>query len=197
MVMPMGLRNAPATFQAFLNSIFREYIDEFVVIYLDDILVLSDNREDHLRHLRIVLTKLRDYKLYVGRNKYELMQEETEFLGLIVGRNGVKIGEERKRVIKEWPLPQNITELRSFLGLVQFFRRFIRKFSRIAAPLTNLTRKHSTISQWDTECETAFETLKAALVTAPIIQSPDWSRPFMCHTDASQIAVGGNLTQMN
>lgn len=125
LVMPMGLRNAPATFQALLNSIFRDYIDEFLVVYLDDILIFSDTKVDHIRHLRIVLTRLREHELYLGSNKYELLREETEFLGLIVGRNGIKMGEDRKRLIREWPIRKNITELRSFLGLVQFFRRII------------------------------------------------------------------------
>lgn len=148
LVMPMGLRNSPATFQALMNSIFGDCIDDFIVIYLDDILIFSDTREDHLKHLRIVLTRLKEHQLYVGKNKYEMMKTETEFLGLIVGRDGVKIGDDRKRVVKEWPVPKNITELRSFLGLVQFFRRFIRHFSEVAAPLKNLTRKNGSISKW-------------------------------------------------
>lgn len=107
LVMPMGLRNAPATFQALMNSIFRDCIDDFVVIYLDDILVFSDTREDHLRHLRIVLTRLKDNELYVGKNKCELMRSETEFLGLIVRRNGVRVGDDRRKLIRDWPIPSN------------------------------------------------------------------------------------------
>lgn len=106
LVMPMGLRNAPATFQALMNSIFRDCIDDFVVVYLDDILIFSESREEHLNHLRIVLSRLRDHELYVGEKKFELMKTETEFLGLIVGRDGIKIGEERKRLIQEWPVPK-------------------------------------------------------------------------------------------
>lgn len=105
-----------------MNSIFRDCIDEFIVLYLDDILSFSDNRLDRLKHLRLVLTRLRENEIYVGKTKFEFMQEETEFLGSIVGRTGVKIGEERKRLIREWPTPRNITEIRSFLGLVQLFR---------------------------------------------------------------------------
>lgn len=195
LVMPMGLRNAPATFQALMNAIFRDCIDEFVVIYLDDILVFSDSREEHLNHLRIVLTRLRDNQLYIGNKKYELMQEETEFVGLVVGKSGIKVGEDRKALIKDWPTPTNITELRSFLGLVQFFRRFIKDFSKIAAPLSNLTRKNSSISNWNSTCDDSFQTLKDSLISAPVMKAPDWSRPFLCHTDACQLAVGGTLTQ--
>lgn len=197
LVMPMGLRNAPATFQALMNSIFRDCIDDFIVVYMDDILIFSESRDDHLKHLRIVLSRLRDHQLYVGRQKYELMTEETEFLGLIVGREGVRIGDDRKQLVKDWPIPKTTTELRSFLGLVQFFRRFIQDFSRIAAPLTNLTRKYSNISLWNEQCTVAFDSLKESLISAPIMRAPDWSKSFRCHTDASQVAVGGTLTQIS
>lgn len=197
LVMPMGLRNAPATFQTLMNAIFRAHIDEFIVIYLDDILVFSDSKEEYLRHLRIVLSRLQENELYVGKNKYTLGKTETEFLGLIVGRDGMKIGEGRKRLIKDWPVPTSITEVRSFLGLAQFFRRFIKHYSQIAAPMTNITRKNGSINNWDKDCNESFTILKHALVTAPIMRAPDWSRPFRCHTDASQLAVGGTLSQLD
>lgn len=190
LVMPMGPRNTPATFQALMNSIIQNCIDDFVVIYPDDIL------EDHLRHLRLVLTSLRENELYVGRKKYELMCDETEFLGLIVGKSGIKIGDDRKTLIRDRPTPTNITELRSLLRLAQFFRRFIREFSKIAAPLTNLTRKNGSISKWDQGCDSAFNQINASLISSPIMKVPDWTKSFRCHTDASQLAVGGNLTQL-
>lgn len=197
LVMPMGLRNSPATFQTLINSIFRDCIDEFVVVYLDDILIFSDSKEEHMKHLRIVSTRLRDNELYVGNKKFDLLQKETEFLGLKVGTNRIKIGDDRKKRIQDWPTPKTITELRSFLGIVQFFRRFIRDFSRIAAPLTNLTRKNSCIANWDSACDSAFGTLKDTLISAPIMRAPDWTRQFRCHMDASQVAVGGSLTQLS
>lgn len=131
LVMPMGLKNAPETVQALMNSIFWDCIDEFLVIYLDDILIFSGSNEDHLEHLRIVLSSLPHNELYLGKNKFELMQTETEFLGLMVGTAGIKIGEDHKKMIKDWPKPESVTELRSFLGLVQFFRRFIRDFNEL------------------------------------------------------------------
>lgn len=112
------------------------------------------------------------------------MNEETEFLALVVGRQVVKIGQDRKRLIEEWPIPKSLTDLRSFLVLVQFFRCFFRYFSRLAAPLTNLTRKHRSISQWNDQCDAAFNALKEALGTAPIMGAHDWSRTFRCHKDA-------------
>lgn len=146
---PMSLCNATATFQALMNSIFGDFIEDFFVIYLDDILVFSNTRGDNLKHLRLVLSRLQENESYIGSNKYELMRSETEFLGLIVGRNEIRIGDDRKKLIKDWRTPSTITELRIVLGLVQFFRRFIRDFSRIAAPFTNLTRKNGCISKWD------------------------------------------------
>lgn len=161
--MPMGLRNAPATFQALMNSIFRDCIDGFVVFYLDNILIFSESREDHLRHLRLVLQRLKHNELYIEK-KFELMRTETEFLGLLVGKSGIKIGDDQKALVRDWPVPKNLTELRSFLGLVQFFRRFINDYFKTATPLTNLTRKHSNISKWDSVCDTAFQNLKTALI---------------------------------
>lgn len=197
LVMPMGLRNSPATFQTLMNEIFYDHIGNFIVIYLDDILIYSDNREDHFKHLRIVLERLKENQLYVGKSKCEIMTEETEFLGLKVGKDGIKIGKERKKLVRDWPKPTNISELRGFIGLLQFFRRFIRNFSALAAPITHLTRKGRGIKEWDEECAKAFGNLKELLVQSPIMIDPNWSRPFRCHTDASQLAVGGSLTQLD
>lgn len=143
-----------------------------------------------------MLQRLREHELYVGKKKFELMRTVTEFLGLIVGQTGVRIGEDRKKLIRDWPIPTNITELRSFLGLAQFFRRFIKDFSRIAVPLINLTRKNSNIGNWDSHCDSEFKALKVVLISAPIMAPPDWSQPFRCHTDDSQVSVGGTLTQL-
>lgn len=124
------------------------------------------------------------------------MTEVMEFLGLIVAREGVRIGDDRKRLVKEWPMPKTTKELKSFLGLDQFFRRFIKNFSRIATLLTNLTRKYSNISLLNEQCTEAFDSLKEPLISAPIMRTPGWSKPFRGHTDASQIAVGGTITQI-
>lgn len=122
------------------------------------------------------------------------MREETTFLGMIVGRRGIRVNPEKIEVVTTWPRPTSLTELRSFIGLLQFFRRFIREFSEIAAPLTSLTEKEMGIHKWDRECEEAFESLKAAITTAPVLIAPSWAKPFRCHVDASQRAVGGTLT---
>lgn len=105
------------------------------------------------------------------------------------------MGEERKKIVRDWPKPKNFTELRSFIGLLQFFHRFIKNFSHVAARLTNLTRKGSGVHRWDDTCSKTFADLKDALCSTPIMQAPDWDRPFRCHIDASALAVGGTLTQ--
>lgn len=115
----------------------------------------------------------------------------------MVGNSGIKIGKERKKLILDWPRPCTLTELCSFLGLVQFFRRFIQDFSKLAAPLTNLTRKHNNIANWNLECDSSFSRLKTSLVTSLIMRASDLGRSFRCHTDASQVVVGGSPTQID
>ena len=195
LVMPMGLCNAPASFQSLMNTIFHDCIDVFLVVYLDDLLIFSRTLDDHMKHLDIVLQRLQQHELYVGPSKCEFLKQDIEFLGLRVGTQGIKVGEDRIQEVKNWPTPKSLTEVRGFAGLLQFFRRFIRDFSKIAAPLTNLTKKNSGIHNWDNTCDAAFEKLKTALTTAPILVAPNWEKPFIGHIDACQISVGGTLTQ--
>lgn len=197
LVMPMGLCNAPATFQSLMNRVFHDYIDRFLVVYIDDILIFSNTREEHLEHIRVVLERLRKHRLYASPKKCSFMNEEAEFLGLVVGRDGIRVQPRKVEVIQNWPRPINLTELRSFLGLVQFFRRFIPNFSARAAPLSALLQKRSGIRSWDDRAQAAFADLKSALITAPILVPPDWARPFRVHIDASQFAVGATLTQVD
>lgn len=197
LVMPMGLCNAPATFQSLMNSIFGDCIDVFMVVYVDDILIYSGSYEDHLKNLGIVLQRLLYNELYVGAEKAELMTRDTEFLGLQIGGKGVRVGDERKRIVKDRPTPKSLTELRSFIGLLQFFRRFIRGFSCLAAPLTDLTRKSSEMHKWNHNHQIAFEHLKERLCTSPVMVPPNCTKAFRCHIDASQVAVGGTVTQQD
>ena len=197
LVMPMGLCDAPATFQTLMNEIFYDCIDDFIVVYMDDLLIYSKTPDEHLRHLEVVLSRLAEKKLYVAPHKCQFMEKETEFLGLIVGCNGIRVNPEKVAVLRDWPKPKSLTEVRSFIGLLQFFRRFIKGFSEVAAPLTGLTRKGKGIAAWDSTCDDSFNTLKQAITTSPILTSPNWSRPFRCHVDASQKAVGGTLTQLD
>ena len=197
LVMPMGLCNAPATFQSLMNRIFYDCVDVFLVVYMDDLLIFSKDEKSHFEHLNIVLSRLADHKLYVSSKKCEFMKAEINFLGLIVGKNGVRVDPKKVEVLKNWRKPKSLTEVRSFMGLLQFFRRFIKDFSKLAAPLTNLTRKGQGIQKWDKSCEEAFESLKKAITSAPILVAPNWKKPFRGHIDASEFAVGGTLTQLD
>ena len=163
LVMPMGLCDAPQTFQTLMNNVFHDCIDNFIVIYLDDLLIFSSTMEEHLEHLETVLSRLKENELYASTKKCSFLQEEVEFLGLRVGRDGVHIGRDRVEAIEEWPRPTSVTEIRSFIGLAQFFRRFVKGFSQITAPLTDLTRKGSGIHHWNADCDSAFARLKKAL----------------------------------
>ena len=130
----MGLCNAPATFQSLMNRIFAHCIDDFLVVYMDDLLIFSKDEQSNLEHIETVLSRLRKHELYVSPAKCEFFKREIDFLGLIVGRYGLKVNPNKVSVLKEWPKPISLTEVRSFLGLIQFFRRFIKSFSEMATP---------------------------------------------------------------
>ena len=196
LVIPMGLCNAPATFSTMMNEDLQGYIDRFCTVYLDDILIFSKTAQDHYSHVAQVLQRLRDHRLYASKKKCFFMTNEVEFLGVIVSDKGLKVNPNKIEVIQKWPKPQSVTEIRGFLGLASFFRRFIKDFSQIAQPLVKLTKKNMSINMWDAECTKAMEHLKDSLVTSPVLIHPDFTKPFKCHVDTSQYAVGGTLTQM-
>lgn len=153
------------------------------------------NREQHIKHLELVLSGLKENKLYVGESKCHFMTGQIEFLGLNVSSKGVSIDNSRIDVVQYWPKHKNIGEIRSFIVLLQYLRRFIHRFSDNAAPLTYLTRKGSGIQKCDRTFDEAFICLKKELTSSPILTAPDWSKPFCCHIDANQFYVGGTLTQ--
>ncbi|KAI5328758.1 hypothetical protein L3X38_028155 [Prunus dulcis] len=194
LVMPFGLTNAPATFCTLMNKVFHPFLDKFVVVYIDDIVVYSNSLEEHLEHLQKVFQVLRENQLYVKKEKCSFVQEEVEFLGHKI-RGGQLLMEEGKvRAIQEWEPPIKVPELRSFLGLVNYYRRFIKGYSAIAAPLTDLLKKNKTWD-WTPQCQHAFNELKRALMEEPVLRLPDLSKPFEVHTDASDFAIGGVLMQ--
>ena len=197
LVMPMGLCNAPATFQTLMNNIFHDCLDEFMVVYMDDLLIFSKDKESHYKHLEIVLSRLKEHELYVAPKKCEFFEENIDFLGLLIGKDGLQVNPEKVEILKTWPKPASVTDIRSFLGLLQFFRRFIPDFAKIASPLTDLTKKGSGVHKWNEECDKSFQKLKDAITTAPVLVAPDWSKPFRGHIDASERAVGGTLTQLD
>src|SRR6185295_3717296 len=194
LVLPFGLTNAPATFMTLMNDIFHEYLDEFVVVYLDDILIYSKTKEDHLKHLRKVLSKLREHRLYAKLKKCELFKNKVEYLGHYISGEGIAVDERKVEVIKKWPNPTNLTELRSFLRLALYYRKFVKNFSAIASSLTTLLRKDIPY-EWKPDQQEAFDKLKEKLTSAPVLLIPDQTKPFTVTTDASDTAIGAVLSQ--
>ena len=196
LVLPFGLTNAPATFMHLMHSIFREHLDTFVIIFLDDILVYSRTLEEHKEHVRKTLEILREHKLYAKMTKCSFFQQEVDYLGHVVGIDGVKPDPAKIKAIKEWKQPENVKELRSFLGLAGYYRRFIQDFAKIATPLTDLTRK-KTPYEWTSTQEEAFNELKTKLTEAPVLKTADPEKDYTVTSDGSDTVVGAVLSQVH
>jgi hypothetical protein len=194
LVMPFGLTNAPATFMHLMQQTLRKFLDDFVIVFIDDILVYSKTLEEHYKHLRSVLQVLRDKHLYAKLNKCEFFQSEISFLGHVINEHGIKMEQSKVDAVMKWPAPKNIHELRSFLGLAGYYRRFVKDFSMIATPLTSLLHKN-TPYEWAAQHDDAFSKLKSAVSTAPILIIPDPQLPYTVVTDASGYAIGSALCQ--
>jgi hypothetical protein len=188
------LTNAPATFQTVMNGIFQPYLRDFVVVYLDDILVYSKTEADHQQHLRLVLEKLRERKFYACLQKCEFAKPEIKFLGHIVGAEGIKVNPAKIAAVNGRPQPTNVHQVRSFLGLANYFRRFIQGYAKLAAPLTDLIKAVNPF-RWTTQCQESFEGIKWALTHAPVLASPDESKEYEVVSDASGIGLGAVLLQ--
>ena len=194
MVLPFGLTNAPGTFMHLMHETFRSYLDDFVLVFLDDILIYSKTLEEHELHVRKVLETLAKAKLYAKESKCEFFKTEVEFLGHLVGRDGVRMMQDKVQAVAEWPVPKNVRDVRAFLGTAGYYRKFIKDFSRISAPITELT-KEKVKFEWTPQHQSAFVTLKNAMQTAPVLALPDPKLPYVVHTDASGFAVGAVLMQ--
>ncbi|KAL0412554.1 UNVERIFIED_CONTAM: Retrovirus-related Pol polyprotein from transposon.6 [Sesamum radiatum] len=193
-VMPFGLTNAPAAFMDMMHRIFQPYLDQFVLVFIDDILVYSKSEEDHENHLRTVLQVLRENKLFAKFSKCEFWIREVTFLGHVISSDGLAVDPSKVEAIVEWKRPENVTEVRSFLGLAGYYRRFVQNFSRIATPLTKLTQKDNPFV-WDGACEMSFQELKKCLTTAPILALPNGTINLVVYTDASKEGLGCVLMQ--
>jgi hypothetical protein len=193
-VMSFGLTNAPATFSRLMNYIFMDYLDKFVVVYLDDILVYSKNEEEHAKHLRLVLEKLREHQLYAKYSKCEFWLSEVTYLGHVISKDGIAVNPERVQTILDWTPPKNVKQVRSFLGLASYCRRFVENFSKIAKPLTNLLHKGVKF-EWTDKCQESFQTLKDKLTSAPVLAPLDSRKDFMIYCDASRQGLGCVLMQ--
>ena len=162
LVMPFGLTNAPAVFMDLMSRVFHPYLDQFVVVFIDDILIYSKSLEEHEQHLRVVLQTLRDHKLYAKLKKCEFWLESVAFLGHVISKDGILVDPKKVEAIVDWERPKDVREIRSFLGLARYYRRFIEGFSKNTLPMTRLTRKGTTF-EWTTECEDSFQELKRRL----------------------------------
>jgi Reverse transcriptase (RNA-dependent DNA polymerase)/RNase H-like domain found in reverse transcriptase/Integrase zinc binding domain/Chromo (CHRromatin Organisation MOdifier) domain/Integrase core domain len=194
-VMPFGLCNAPGTFQHYMNDTFHDFLDEFLIVYLDDLLIYSKTLKEHKQHVRKVLERLRDAGLYLKPSKCVFHVEEVTFLGFVIGPDGVKMDPAKVEAITSWPTPRSVHDIRVFLGLASFYRRFIDNFSGIVAPLTNLLKKGKRF-HWDKSTQKAFEKLRASFTTAPILRHFDPSLEVILETDASDRAMGGAISQL-
>ncbi|XP_043811844.1 uncharacterized protein LOC122723519 [Manihot esculenta] len=194
LVMPFGLTNAPAAFMDLMNRIFHPYLDQFVVVFIDDILIYSKTKEEHDQHLRIVLQTLREKQLYAKLSKCEFWLNDISFLGHVVSAEGIRVDPKKIEAILEWKPPKNVAEIRSFLGLAGYYRRFVKGFSIIAAPLTKLLHKNVKYD-WDDKCQKSFEKLKKMLTEAPVLTQPESGKDFVIYSDASHNGLGCVLMQ--
>ena len=193
-VMPFGLTNAPAAFMNLMHRIFQPYLDQFVLVFVDDILIYSQSKWEYEYHLRIMLQLLRDHQLYAKFSKYEFWLTKVRFLGHVVSALGVSVDPEKVEAVMSWERPKSVFEIRSFLGLVGYYRRFIEDFSKIATPMTRLTQKEVKF-EGDDRCEEAFQELKRRLTSAPILIVPDRGQGYIMYYDASRAGLGCVLMQ--
>ena len=193
-VMPVGLTNAPAVFQAMINDVLRDFLDQFVYVYLDDILIYSPDLVTHQDHVNQVLKRPLEHQLYVKAEKSVFHAETVSFLGFIVAPGRVQMDPAKVSAVADWPTPDSRKKVQQFLGFANFYRRFVRGFSATAAPLHALTSTQVSF-QWNPEAEKAFQELKRRFTTAPILTLPDPQRQFVVEVDASNDGVGAVLSQ--
>jgi hypothetical protein len=193
-VMPFGLTNAPAFFMTLMNKVFMEELDRFVVVFIDDISIYSKCAEEHAQHLRVVLRKLIKHQLYAKFGKCDFWLQKVSYLGHVLTTEGIEVDLERVKAVSELKQPTSVSEIRSFLGLVGYYRRFIEGFSKIARPMTELLRKDKKFV-WTEACEKNFEELKKRLTSAPMLVLPDNQKNFVIFCDASRHGLGCVLMQ--
>ena len=193
--MPFGLVNAPATFQAMMNKILREFLDHGVVVYLDDILIYSKSQEEHIELVKKVLDRLAKYQLVVSVTKSVFHVKSVKFLGYIVATNGVTISERKVESIKNWRAPRSVKEVQNFIGFANFYRWFIKDFSKICTPITEMLKGDKTKFFWGDKQNSVFEELKRRFITAPILEHFYPDRETVVETDTSDFALGCVLSQ--
>ncbi|PRQ56667.1 putative nucleotidyltransferase, Ribonuclease H [Rosa chinensis] len=192
-VMPFGLSNGPSTFQALMNDVFKHVLRKFVLVFFDDILIYSSDLHSHLIHLEEVFQILQQHQLKVKMAKCSFCQSKVTYLGHVISGQGVSVDPDKVQCLNEWPKPQTVKGLRGFLGLAGYYRRFVQNFGLIAQPLNDMLKANNFF--WSTAAEDAFQRLKLAVTTAPVLALPDFNQAFTVETDASGLGIGAVLTQ--
>src|SRR3954464_6257037 len=193
-VMPFGLKNAPATFQQFVDDVFRPFIGLFMVVYIDDLAIYSNSKEEHLEHLEKIFVIMRKNQIFAKKKKCFFMQKHANYLGHRIGPEGISMDPKKVETITNWPDIKTIKQLQAFLGMTGYYRRFIANYGETAKVLTNLLKTES-INEWTDEHQAAKERLIWIITNAPILRPPNFSKPFTITTDASDVALGGVLSQ--
>lgn len=195
LVMPFGLSNAPSTFQAAMNTTIQKYLRKFVIIFFDDILIYSKDLDSHVQHLTVVLNCLRENSFYAKMSKCQFGATTIEYLGHVISAQGVQPDTNKIEAMLSWSQPLNIKQLRGFLGLTGYYRKFVKGYAAIAAPLTDLLKQDA--FSWNDKAQNAFVKLKNALTEVPVLALPDFNKYLSLETDASTYAIGTVLSQDN
>ena len=194
-VMPFGLTNAPAVFQRLMQKVLSDLKTDngrdFAEVYIDDVLIFSETLGEHLQHIRLVLERLKKAGLKLKPAKCHFLRESVEYLGHLITPQGLKPNPKQVKAVVEFPVPESVTNVRQFLGLTSYYRRFIAQFAKVAAPLHALTCKDA-VFRWTTECQEAFEALKAAITRSPVLAYPNFDVDFVLETDASVKGLGSH-----
>jgi hypothetical protein len=191
LVMPFGLTNAPTTFQSCMNHVFNKQPRKHLLVFFDDLLIYSKTWEEHLQHVNQILSIKEEQSLYAKESKCEFGMTEVLYLGHIIGEKGVQVHQEKIKAIMEWPTPKTLTELRGFLGMCTYYKKFVKGFSQMCAPLIDLTKKGA--FKWSEEAQNTMDKMKKVMSTCPVLALPDFSLPFTLECDASGEGIGAVL----